>query len=476
MKDILEIPENANPPLAVTPIHPEAVGTYGPPACEWIERELKGELPKGLRWWQRYSIYRQLEHDAAGRLVWKTILESAPRRSGKSSRLRAIALWRIAHHEMFGEPQIVLHTGRDVAVVREIHRRAWRWALERATDGWTVSRGVGQEEVINGEVHRWLVRSTGSVYGYDITLAYVDEAWDVEPEVFTDGLEPSTLERVSPQSVLTSTAHRRATSLMRTKISAALAVDDWKTLLLLWGAPTGADESDLAVWRAASPHWTPDREQMLQDKYAAALRGEVDREFDDQDPMASFRSQYLNTWLLRDIERPPPGTPVVTEDAWEAIEVVSVPPGPPDAVAVEGWFSDGVSVLAAWNRAGLITVTSSSHATAALAAAAAAAYGVNAPVQVGKSLLAVEPALGALWHEPAQGTTQAAVKELGRLISEGALRHADSEELTAQVMALRTQPAPDGPRLVSKRRADAVKALVWAVAQAKAVPEVPAVF
>jgi hypothetical protein len=476
MKDVLEIPDNANPPLAVTPLHPEAVGTYGPEACEWMERELKGELPKGLRWWQRYAIWRQLEHDADGLLLWKTILETTARRSGKSSRLRAMALWRIAHPEIFGEPQIVLHTGRDVAVVREIHRKAWRWAMDRVTDGWTVSRGVGQEEVINGEVHRWLVRSTGSVYGYDVTLGYVDEAWDVEPEVFTDGLEPSTLERVSPQSVLTSTAHRRATSLMRTKISAALAADDGKTLLMLWGAPSGADESDLQVWKAASPHWTPDREEMLRDKYAAALRGEVDLEFDDQDPMASFRSQYLNTWLLRDIERPPPGTPVVTEDAWDTLEVHHAPPGPPDTVAIEGWFSDGVSVLAAWNRAGLVTVTSTSHATAALAAEMAASYGCTAPVQVGKSLLAVEPALAALWHEPAQGTTQAAVKELGRLISEGALRHADSPELTAQVMALRVQPAPDGPRLVSKRRADAVKALVWAVAQAKAAPEVPAVF
>jgi hypothetical protein len=245
---------------------------------------------------------------------------------------------------------------------------------------------------------------------------------------------------------------------------------------MLWGAPSGSEDSDLEVWKAASPHWTTDREEMLLDKYTAALKGEVDLEFDDQDPMASFRSQYLNTWLLRDIERPPPGTPVVTEDVWEAIEVLAVPPGPPDTVAVEGWYSDGVSVLAAWNRGGLITVTSSSHATAALAAAMAASYGAAAPVQVGKSLLAVEPALGALWHEPAQGTTQAAVKELGRLVSEGSLRHADSEELTAQVMALRTQPAPDGPRLVSKRRADAVKALAWAVAQAKAVPEVPAVF
>jgi len=477
LDDILVIPDNASPPLAVTQVHPKAVGTYGPEACEWIERELKRELPRGLRWWQRYAIYRQLEHDQEGLLVWKTVLESTPRRCGKSVRLRAMALFRISHPEMFGnEPQIVLHTGRDVAVVREIHRKAWRWATERGPDGWKVSKGVGQEEVINDEVHRWLVRSTGSVYGYDICMGMVDEAWDVDPEVFTDGLEPSTLERISPQSILTSTSHRRATSLMRTKISGALAADDGKTLLLLWGAPGGSDESDLQVWRSASPHWSSDREEMLQDKWAAAVRGEVDLEFDDQDPMASFRSQYLNVWLLRDIERPPPGTPVVTEDDWELIELPAVPPGAPNTVAVEGWYSDGVSVLAAWNRGGMIVVTSTSHPTAADAAAAAASYASKSPVQVGKSLLAVEPALSALWHEPAQGTTQAAVKELGRLISEGALRHAGADELTDQVMALRVQPSSDGPRLVSKHRADAVKALVWAVASAKEVQEVPAVF
>src|SRR6185369_12082778 len=118
-------------------------------------------LPKGLRWWQRYAIWRQLEHDEEGLLLWKTVLETTPRRSGKSVRLRAMALWRIAHPEVFGdEDQIVLHTGRDVAVVREIHRKAWRWATVRADDGWRVSRGVGQEEVIHDAVHRWLVRST----------------------------------------------------------------------------------------------------------------------------------------------------------------------------------------------------------------------------------------------------------------------------------------------------------------------------
>lgn len=157
----MDIPANASPPYAMTAQHPRATGTYGISAVKWIEQELNIEL----RWWQRLAIYRQLEHDAEGRLVWKLVLETTPRRSGKSLRLRGMALWRIAHPQIFGEEQIVLHTGRDVAVVREIHRKAWRWATVRKDDGWSLSRGVGQEEVIFDSVHRWLVRSTGSVYG-----------------------------------------------------------------------------------------------------------------------------------------------------------------------------------------------------------------------------------------------------------------------------------------------------------------------
>ena len=70
----------------------------------------------------------------------------------------------------------------------------------------------------------------------------------------------------------------------------------------------------------------------------------------------------------------------------------------------------------------------------------------------------------------------AAVKELGRLVAEGALRHDASAELTDQVLFLRVQPSPDGPRLVSKHRADAVKALSWAVAAAKEIQEQAAIF
>lgn len=68
------------------------------------------------------------------------------------------------------------------------------------------------------------------------------------------------------------------------------------------------------------------------------------------------------------------------------------------------------------------------------------------------------------------------VPELRRLIDNGVLRHDGSGLLTSQVAELRTQRGPDGPRVVSRGRADAVKAAVWAAARARLPRAVPAVY
>jgi hypothetical protein len=309
LEPFLEVSDDAAVPLACTPVHPASVGSYGSAAIGWIE----AELGVSLRWWQRLAVVRQLEHDDAGRLVWASVIESASRRSGKSLRLRSMALWRLEHADLFGEPQLAVHCGRDLQIVREIQRGAWRWAEQR---DWRIVRAIGRESIENGE-HRWLARSVDGVYGYDVSMAYCDEAWSVAPEVVAEGLEPATLERVSPQVVLTSTAHRKATSLMPGRIGDALDVDDGSTLLLLWAAPDGADLGDEGTWRSASPHWSADRARLLASKWAAAQRGDLDRDLDDPDPVAGFASQYLNRWRLKG-SPDEVGWTFVPRDAWLA--------------------------------------------------------------------------------------------------------------------------------------------------------------
>lgn len=459
LKGLLSPPGDAAPPLAMTRPHPAAVGSYGEQACSWIESTQRITL----RWWQRLAITRQLEHDEQGQLVWRVVVESAPRRAGKSVRLRGVALWRLEHGaELFGEPQLVVHTGKDVAIVREIQRAAWRWAEDVA--GWTVTRANGKEALETPGADRWLARAMHSVYGYDVCLGMVDEGWGVAPAAVDEGMEPATLERPSPQLHLTSTAHRQATSLMRRRISGALSGADPDTLLLLWAAAPGADAGDPETWRAASPHWTDARGRMIASKYAAALAGEVDPEADDLDPMAGFEAQYLNRWNLRPVAAQP-GSPVTDEDDWHGL-AVELPTRAPDAVAVEGWAEQGVSVARAWRVDGRAVVSVADVVDVPAAAALVAGYRCRRRPLVGASL-AGDP----VWAGRAtstKGAVRTAVADLSGLLRDDALRHDGGECLSSQVLGLRTSPAADGPRVRSAGRADAVKAAVWAAHTARA--------
>jgi hypothetical protein len=451
------------------------VGSYGAEAIEWIEANVTemGE-PIRLYWWQKLAIVRQLEHDESGALVWRVVVESCPRRAGKSVRLRVMALWRMAHADLMGEQQQAIHVARDMNIVREILRGAFDWAELR---DWTVRKANGKEEIEAPDGSRWLARSVHATTGYSPGLALADECWDIEPGVIDEGLEPATMKRISPQLVLTSTAHRRATSLMKGRITRALQAiqsgEETNTLLLLWAMPPGADPSEESSWRAASPQWSPEDRDFIRDKYEAALAGLDDPDSDDPDPMEGFLAQYGNVWRLK-AARSAPGNAVVKEQEWADL-AATVPAGPPDAVAIEAWYRDGVSVARGWYRDGRVTVSVSDHRDVPSAVAAAAAAGCPNPVMVGKSLTG-DPSVQALWHEPAQGTTKAAVADLRRLVDDGALAHDGSAELARQVLALRVSPSADGVTLRSKDRADAIKSACWAAEAARSALPAPMIW
>lgn len=466
---LLPFPEDASLPLATTPPHPRAVGSYGLQAIEWAETTLGKRIIGGpqLRTWQRLAIIRQLEHDAEGRLVWRQVIESASRRSGKSVRLRVVALWRIAHADLIGEPQEIMLTSKDLKVAREIIRPAWTWAMtpSQKEAGWNVLRGNGSEEIASPSDDRWLVRASDSVYGYSPGCGMADEAWGIPPDAITEGLEPALLDRLWPQLVLTSTAHVRATSLMRRRLLAALRGDDPSTLLLLWGARPGCDPGDPEVWRSASPFWSEARHAMMVSKYAAALAGEHDPEFDDPDPMRGFMAQFLNVWPMVSVKEAP-GTPLTTTGDWQALEA-ELPDTVPTAVAVESWPGAGVSVAAAWKLdEGRTLVSVSAHPDVAEAAAMAKAWGCKAPLTVGASL-ATDPALRGLRVKAATGTVVAAVSDLTRWLAEVVLVHDGGAHLAGQMTGTRTKATATGLRIVSAGPADALKATAWAVAAAR---------
>lgn len=477
LADLLDKPDDAAWPRHMSPVHPEAVCSFGWEGCDHLpdgaqplEPWMEEQHNVTMRWWQKLAGRMQLQHRADGSLCIEEIVESGPRRIGKSVRLRSNALWRMRFGQLlFGEVQLVMHTGRDLPIVREIQQKAWRWAEEVA--GWAVTKGNGKEAMETESADRWLARSMNAVYGYDVTLGMVDEGWDVTPAAVDEGLEPAAMERLSPQIVKTSTAHRRATPLMPRAISSALTGmgEEFGTLLLLWAADPHADPGAESTWRSASPHWSESRRRMIALKYEKALRGEADPDANDPDPIEGFRAQYLNIWPSKGVRAP--GDPVVDGPGWAARGTYEPGDGP-RVIAVEAWFGAGVALAVAEALAsGRVGVTVEDFSTAAEAAERAVELmndeeaGPVYAFLAGKSLTR-DPDFEAA--EPVQGRARQTIEDLARLLTEGALVHDGSELLTEQALELRVKAgAADGLQVVSKGRIDGVKAAVWAALRAR---------
>ena len=470
LADLAVIPPDAAAPRAMSPPHPTATGSHGVDAERWIEVELSVRL----RWWQRLALRRALEHGDDGELLWRTVLASTPRRAGKSVLMMALAAWRLTHGRELGERrQTIVHTGQDLAVVSEVMRLAFSWATRNK---FLIRRKNGQEAVEAGE-SRWLMRSQSATYGYEVSLGLVDECWAVPSAVLDDALEPALIGRRSPQLLLTSTAHRRATSLMRRRLAAAMdgMNEDFSTLLLWWGAPDG-EPGDPETWRQASPYFTEQTRQLISDRWERVLRGEGDPQADDPDAVEGFKCQYLNAWPPPHAPLPAREVPAVPRELWDRT-LVELPDGRPAGAGIESTFAGGLAVALAYRDDRGHIVTAQQVASMVDAVDVVLASGALTLI-VGKSL-AGDASLIDL--DPVQviakgGTSRAAVTELRRLVDEGQLRHADSPVLDQQVCDLMVSEGTDGPRMKAGSRTDMFKAVTWAVEAATEVLEPPQIF
>jgi hypothetical protein len=468
LEQLLVVPEDAAWPRFMTSPHPAAVGSFGPDAFGW----LAAEAGLDLRWWQRLALARQLEHDADGVLVWLVVLGTTARQVGKSIWLRGGATWRLHQAGRFGEEQTIMHTGKDLPVCKEVQRLARAWAKAR---GYPTREQNGNEEITEpGSGSRWLVRGKDSVYGYSVSNGLVDEAWGVAPGVVEDGLEPTMAERASPQLELVSTAHTRATPLFPAHRAAALAELDepGATLLLEWSAHRDAAISDRAAWRQASPHWSPGRERLLEQRLTRVTAGEV-LDPDETDPVESFRSQFLNIWPERSAAT---AKVLLDTEAWAARREEVDVGAAAVMVAVEDHYGHGAAVAAAARapdgRYELDGWLCGTWAEAFDDVAGIAATRPRVEVIVGPALVAaVEPRWQARVAKPAD--TRAGLALLRQLVDGAQVTHDDAPDL-AQLTTVHVREAPTGMRIAAGR-ADLVRAAAWAILAAHAAAPEPAI-
>jgi len=460
--------------------HPAAVGSYGPEfAADVATRGGR------LRWWQLLVATRMLEHDAEGALVWWVTLLTMARQCGKSWLLREVCSWRIRQRERFGEPQLVLHTGKDLSVVREVQRpaRAWARAMAETDDRWQVYESNGREEIIAPGDGRWLLRAREAVYGYSASAAVVDEAWKVSAEAVEDGIEPTMVERASAQLLLVSTAHRRATSLMVARRLDAIAAlrEPRETLLIEWSARPDLNLDDRDGWRAASPSWSHRREVLIEAKLARAMAGNTD-DPDEDDPVASFRAQWLNIWPEQAGNRRGRAEPLIAETAWAALADLSLaPPAGPLVLCVEDHFGMGAAAAAVGridgDRVAVWGVITDRRPDAYAWVAMLALAHPASRLLLGASLDG-DPAAAVVPVDPVTmhgGALRAALPMLREWVGASRLVHDGGDAMARQVTNARVVPSPAGGLLLAHDggRADLLRAVAWALRETVVVAVEP---
>jgi hypothetical protein len=477
LESLRDVPDNARWPRLMTGPHPAAVGSLGAEAIGW----LREEVGLRLRWFQELGLVRALEHDRDGRLVWLEYLLSTARQVGKSVELRGGATWRMHQADRFDEPQLVLHTARDLGIARDVQTSTRVWGRRR---GYFVREVNGAQEVATppdeqGERSRWLVRAVRAVYGYPSTLGIVDEAWGIPADVVDDGIEPTQSEREQPQMWLLSTAHRRATSLFPGRRAAARGslTSPGSSLLIEWSATPDAAIEDRTAWRMASPHWSPGRERLLEAKLKRVLSGaSVDP--DEPDPVESFKAQYLNIWPVKAAAPAGAVTPLVDGQVWAAAgDLRAAVPAGPLVLAVDDWGGTGAAAaLAARLGDGRVLVCGQLFESRARAAAWVlwqASTHAGSRLLVGAQLVrdAAVVALGEV-EKMGAGHTSAGLPKIRELLAAGRLVHDGGRGLTGQVGAARVATSRAGGLLLSPRsgRSDLVRCAAWAVAAAAELP------
>jgi hypothetical protein len=479
LDDLLDVPDDAAWPRLMTVPHHRAVASLGLDFEAWVAQR----TGRVLRWFQRLTVRRMLEVDVEGRLVWDVVLITLARQVGKSWLLRELCAWRLHHGHHFGEPQTVVLVSMMKAQARDVFDPELQLAKHLGPSFYEC-REVNSEECITyrEDDSRWLLATkgtgrTGGAYGRTTALGVVDEAWSVRAFTVDEGIEPSLVEAEQSQLVLTSTAHRLATSLMLDRRAAALASLGDPTpgdLLIEWSARRDVELEDRTAWRQASPHWSPKRERAIAKAVQRALAGFASDDASEPDPIEAVRAQWLNIWPPKIATSK--GEELLSVAAWSALMMPNDDERQQLWVAIEDNYGDGAAVatVAAIPGGGYeVDGWLCENRDAALASAQelVAEWPTNATLLLSPSLRsssgrAVAPSV----------ETRYGLSLVRSLAKRGLICHDDTPELDAQLAEVRVRPMPGGGlSIVAGTRADLVRALAWAVRAADVSLPKPAI-
>ncbi len=266
------------------------------PAVGMVARRLGMEL---MPWQQHVADVAFEVNPETGRLAYREIVLTVPRRSGKSALLLAVLIHRMI---AMGSPQIAAFTMQNGLAARMRLRREWKPLLEKSPalrDVFDPSMFSGAEALIfkNGSRLEVSAGTSSSGHGATLDLAVIDEAFDQPDDRLEQAFRPAIRTQPDAQLWWVSTAGSPTDIWFRGKVEAARAArtQSTGTAIFEWSAPEDADASDPAVWWDCMPalgfvraNGSGLTEPDIAEEYRAMTAG------GNED---GFRRAYLNQWV-----------------------------------------------------------------------------------------------------------------------------------------------------------------------------------
>jgi phage terminase large subunit-like protein len=131
--------------------------------------------------WQRQVVDVALEHEG-GRLVYRDVIVTVPRQSGKSTLTLPLIVWR-----MLAARSTLVYGAQSRLAARQklLDDQLPILARSRLTKSFTATRATGQEALrsANGSLCRVISSDETAAHGMTLSLGVLDEAWALGAEV-----------------------------------------------------------------------------------------------------------------------------------------------------------------------------------------------------------------------------------------------------------------------------------------------------
>ena len=225
-----------------------------------------------------------------GRPVYREVVLTIPRQSGKTTLILALVLHRALR---WGGPQRIAYTAQTGHDARQKLLDDWVPLIERSAFAPLVERvyrANGDEAIIfkNGSRVEVLRNSISAGHGRTLDLAIIDEAFADEDDVREQALLPTMATKPAAQLLVVSTAGTDRSLYLKRKVdqgrAAVEAANDRGTAYFEWSAESDDDPFDRDVWARCMPALGLTIQEAAVEHALSAMT------------INEFRRSYLNVW------------------------------------------------------------------------------------------------------------------------------------------------------------------------------------